>query len=43
MEYLQFSEGLILTFDQDVKVKTAGKSLQAIPVWKWMLTGIGNQ
>jgi uncharacterized protein len=39
MKVLDFSEGLILTFDQDIELQKGGRSIKALPVWKWLLTG----
>ncbi|MFN8255233.1 MAG: ATP-binding protein [Bacteroidales bacterium] len=37
MEYLNYHEGLILTYDQDEEIEKSGYKLKALPVWKWLL------
>ena len=36
MEKFNLVEGVIITFDQEDKLKVDGKSLALIPAWKWM-------
>lgn len=36
MDYFKLKEGMIITFDQEDKVKLPGKVIHLIPAWKWM-------
>jgi predicted AAA+ superfamily ATPase len=33
---IKLKEGMIITFDQEDKVKMPGKVIHLIPAWKWM-------
>ena len=33
----KLKEGLIITFDQEEKIKSEGKIIRIIPAWKWLL------
>ena len=37
MNKFKLKEGVIITFDQDEKLSVEGKTIQVIPVWKWLL------
>jgi len=39
MESLKISSGMILTEDQEEKIKIKGKKIDVFPIWKWMLIG----
>jgi uncharacterized protein len=37
MKELKLESGLIITFDQEEKIKSGGKSISVVPAWKWFL------
>jgi len=37
MNELKLDSGLIITFDQEEKIKSGGKSISVVPAWKWFL------
>lgn len=37
MHVFGLDEGLVLTYDQEFEIQKEGKSIPAIPVWKWLL------
>ncbi|HIH22105.1 TPA: ATP-binding protein [Candidatus Micrarchaeota archaeon] len=37
MEFFNLNNGLILTMDSEDEIKTKGKKITIMPVWKWML------
>ncbi len=38
MNKFKLKEGKIITFDQDEELSVEGKTIQVIPVWKWLLS-----
>ena len=38
MDKFKLNKGLILTNSQEEEIKTEGKKIKVMPVWKWILT-----
>jgi len=36
LQYFKLKEGVLLTFNQEDIIETAGKKIRVIPVWKWL-------
>jgi predicted AAA+ superfamily ATPase len=36
MDHLNSTEGLIITFDQEDRIKREHRTIRLIPAWKWM-------
>ncbi len=44
MDTFRLQQGLLLTYEQEDVIKSDGKTIQVIPVWKWLLAStVSNQ